>query len=183
MEPYLDSELDVRSSQEVREHLASCAHCAKAFAGEEQFHRQLNSRLKHGNRTAPVWDVVEEAVTGATVEPSQTAPVGNHQVPERKSKVSVSSLVWWLWPSPRYYAGLAALWLILLPLHLASRDPIPARQSSSASVPVAARTVLLEQRRMLAELLGAPRQMQTQESRRPVVRPSRSEKSIKNIRV
>jgi len=67
---------------------------------------------------------------------------------------------WWrelLWPCPQAWAGLAAVWLVILAVNFATRDPLPVREARKAT-PVS-RNVLLalkEQEQLLAELTGPP---------------------------
>jgi hypothetical protein len=59
-----------------------------------------------------------------------------------------------LWPSPKAWAGLAAVWLVILAANLATRDgsPVLARSALPPSPTVLAE--LRQQRRLLAELIG-----------------------------
>ena len=66
---------------------------------------------------------------------------------------------WWrelLWPCPQAWAGLAAIWGVILMLNLTSRDPV---QLTTTSNTVPAQELLIalgEHRRLLAELIGTP---------------------------
>ena len=66
---------------------------------------------------------------------------------------------WWrglLWPCPQAWAGLAAMWGVILLLNLASRDPVQVAKSSN-TVPAQELLIALgEHRRLLAELIGTP---------------------------
>ena len=57
----------------------------------------------------------------------------------------------WLWPCPQAWAGLAAVWVLLLVLHFAQRDPASS-QLAKTSVPPAMPYVWREQQKLLAEL-------------------------------
>jgi hypothetical protein len=59
-------------------------------------------------------------------------------------------LRYWLWPSPRLYAGLAAAWALIIGIQIGIREPGPV----SAPPAPETRTALAEQRHLLAELLG-----------------------------
>ena len=60
----------------------------------------------------------------------------------------------WLWPAPQAWAGLAAVWLIILGLNLSpSGSKTPAIVASTTPASAAAATNLIEQRRELARLL------------------------------
>jgi len=81
-----------------------------------------------------------------------------------------------IWPCRRAWAGLAAIWVLLLALNAGMRD------SSRASLPArlaperAAAQTLFQQRRLLAELLEAAAPPPT-ERPRPVARP-RSQRTL-----
>lgn len=60
----------------------------------------------------------------------------------------------WLWPAPQAWAALAAVWLVILGLHLRpSNSEAPAIAAHTPAPPVNAATNLFEQRRELARLL------------------------------
>jgi hypothetical protein len=59
-----------------------------------------------------------------------------------------------LWPHPKAWAGLAAVWVLIFALRLASQDKLPqmAQTTSPASQQIAVN--LKEQQQILAELMG-----------------------------
>jgi hypothetical protein len=57
---------------------------------------------------------------------------------------------YWLWPSPRLYVGLAAAWGLILTVQVGTREP---GRGEVVSTPET-RAALIEQRHLLAELLG-----------------------------
>ena len=60
----------------------------------------------------------------------------------------------WLWPCPQAWAGLAALWIVVLGLNLtAPPDEATALASTTPVIPAVTATNLAEQRRELARLL------------------------------
>jgi hypothetical protein len=63
-----------------------------------------------------------------------------------------------LWPSPQAWAGLAAVWLIILAFDLTTSGPsrLVARSASPPSTQFV--MALLEEKRLLTELLGPPNQ-------------------------
>lgn len=63
--PYLDSELDARTTQEIQLHLQSCAECAELFAQEEKFNEHLFRVLRAGQATPAVWAKVESQLRPA----------------------------------------------------------------------------------------------------------------------
>ena len=66
---------------------------------------------------------------------------------------------WWrelLWPSPQAWAGFAAVWVVVLLLNLASRDPVRVAKTSKPAPAPELFAALREHRRLLAELIGTP---------------------------
>ena len=59
-----------------------------------------------------------------------------------------------LWPHPGAWAGLAALWLLILGLGLAARDSAPHQPRQAASPSPQMRELLRQQEQLLAELMG-----------------------------
>jgi len=73
-----------------------------------------------------------------------------------------------IWPCRRTWAGLAAVWVVILAVNFAARDPLPVREAHNAT-PVSRNMFLAlkEQKRLLAELTSpAPL--------RPVEKPKRT---------
>jgi anti-sigma factor RsiW len=62
VQPYLDSELDAKTSLEVEQHLESCAECAGLFEAEEKFDARLSTALREGERTPALWQRIETQV-------------------------------------------------------------------------------------------------------------------------
>ena len=58
-----------------------------------------------------------------------------------------------LWPHPRAWAGLAAAWILIAALQIASRESKPAEQAKAIPSPQIAAEIEV-QRKMLAELLA-----------------------------
>jgi hypothetical protein len=61
-----------------------------------------------------------------------------------------------LWPHPQAWAGLAAVWVVILLLHFSQRDESPVPLSKSAPPSPALLAELRQQQQLLAELLGGP---------------------------
>ncbi|MEW6307190.1 MAG: anti-sigma factor [Verrucomicrobiota bacterium] len=61
--PYLDSELDVKSSFEVEQHLEHCPDCARYFAAEKQAEERLSAALRAGEKTDALWQQVAAQIS------------------------------------------------------------------------------------------------------------------------
>jgi len=70
-----------------------------------------------------------------------------------------SGVPWWrelLWPCPQAWVGLAAVWVVILMLNLALREPVHVAKTSNAVPAPEILIALREHRRLLAELVGSP---------------------------
>ena len=80
----------------------------------------------------------------------------------RNSELGTASLlsVLWqrlVWPNPKAWAGLAAIWLVILGLNLASRDSAPRTEARMEPAPNSElRRLLKEQEQLYAELIERP---------------------------
>lgn len=104
------------------------------------------------------------------------APRTTHHAPGWRSALSTlnSQLSTFLWPSPTAWAGLAAVWLVILGFNLGTRiTSLPAAQTR---VQLASQFFLgfQEQQRLLAELIG-PRETPPAERPRRVAPKPHSE--------
>jgi hypothetical protein len=95
----------------------------------------------------------EEILTAA-----ESAAATRHSPPvTRPSWLSTlnSQLSTILWPHPKAWAGLAAIWIVILAVDFSARDktPVVAEKSSPPSPEVIVE--LRQQQRMLAELIGS----------------------------
>jgi hypothetical protein len=79
-----------------------------------------------------------------------------------------------LWPRPLAWAGLAAVWLIILGLNLASRQTAPRLAKQNLPLPPQVFMAFQEQERVLAEIVG-PGAMPTAQPRKPALPRPRSE--------
>ena len=66
--PYLDSELDARTSLEIEQHLRACPECARLFAEEEKLEARIRAGLKQGPRTPALWAQIERGVVGDSTQ-------------------------------------------------------------------------------------------------------------------
>ena len=62
----------------------------------------------------------------------------------------------WLWPNPQAWAGLAAVWMVVLLLNWGGRDPVHVATASKTAPAPELLLALKEHRRLLAELIGTP---------------------------
>jgi anti-sigma factor RsiW len=92
--PYLDSELDAKTTLEIQQHVVTCPDCARAFATEGRLEARIMAGLKQGQRTAALWEQVEHRVLAAAQS------VARPQRPAREAHATT----WWrelLWPCPQ----------------------------------------------------------------------------------
>ena len=108
---------------------------------------------------APKLDAIRHKVVGST---------------RRSSILSWPILLWreLIWSSRRIWAGLAAVWLLLLAANVSSRDHSPASAMASASPEMI--LSFQQQERLLAELMG-PDEPRAARPAPPFVPQSRSE--------
>jgi len=145
--PYLDSELDAKTSLAIQQHLAACPACARQFGAEQQFAARLATALRRGEASPELWNRAEELVRAAAARKT-AAHAGRGQPSEPWWRA-------WLWPSPQFYAGVAALWIVMLVVHFSYLgEPAQAQATTSPPSP-AVQSALAEQRRELAAMLGS----------------------------
>ena len=123
--PYLDSELDAKTTLEIEQHVAGCPACARLFAQEQTLEARIMAGLNRGSRTAGLWAQIEREVTAAS---SASRPRPPALVPQPVGWPAVlGALAAQLragWQSSRCaWTGLAAAWAVILVLHLAAREP------------------------------------------------------------
>jgi anti-sigma factor RsiW len=122
--PYLDSELDARTSLEIQQHLATCPACAHLFAEQEKLEARITAGLNRGPRTVALWEQIEREVVVASSAPRlrsrahDSDPVGCQGVLEILSARLRSG-----WQASRWaWGGLAAVWMVILALNFAGRE-------------------------------------------------------------
>ena len=152
---YLDSELDAKTTVEIQQHLATCAECAREFATGAKLDARIRSGLKRGQRTAALWEQVEQRVLAA----AQAAPRPHSPTHDGRASWLAnfnSQLAGLLWPRPLAWAGLAAVWAVILAVNFATSAGTPKLEARRATPPSREQWELLrQQRQMLAELGGA----------------------------
>ena len=157
--PYLDSELDAKTSLEIEQHLKSCPECARLFAEEEKLEARIRAGLNQGPRTAALWEQIEREVAAAAS--ASRVGLGRLRSAERRYEGEGRTVLETLgarlragWQRSRWaWAGLAAVWVGILGLNLAAREPdaplVAGQELPSASE---MRFALREKQQLMAEL-------------------------------
>jgi hypothetical protein len=145
--PYLDSELDVRTSLDIQEHLKSCPNCARVFAEEQKLEARLKAGLNQGRRTTALWDAIERSVAAASrprQAPREVRPVGGRGI-----LAVLAAQLQAGWQRSRWaWSGLAAAWVVILALNLAAREP-EASLAAGMQLPAAAEVRFAAKQRQL----------------------------------
>lgn len=140
---------------EIENHLAACADCRKYY-----------EELKTITESLANWERDLAHVQPGQIARSRwagTIQSGGQSAPIRRPTPAAGLLGWWhdvVWSSRRVWAGLAAVWVVILAGNLALREPAqtPAMKSSYSSQEMA--MTLKYRQSILAELLadhGEPR--------------------------
>lgn len=137
---YRDGELDRGFRGEIEQHLETCAECRHFFAAQGEFDAALAQALKQGSATESLWQGEETAVRAAFVKQA------------RPRQPAATPWLAWLWPSPRFYGGLAAIWLVLLIANRMADFSKPVAGSAPEFTPEQ-QAALVQQRRELNALL------------------------------
>ena len=120
-----------------------------------------------------------EEILSAAREASlpEHAPRTTHHVPAKASLLSTlhHQLSTLLWPHPTAWAGLAAVWLVILGINLTTRHGSTALAKHSAPVSPQVIMAFQEQERLLAELIG-PSEVPVAERPKPAPPRPRSER-------
>jgi anti-sigma factor RsiW len=123
--PYLDSELDTKTTLEIEQHLTACPACARLFAAEQKLEARIAAGLNRGSRTAALWAQIEREVVAASSASRPRAPAF---VPQQAGWPAVLGVLGARihagWRTSRWaWTGLVAVWAVILVLHLAAREP------------------------------------------------------------
>jgi anti-sigma factor RsiW len=124
--PYLDSELDARASLEIEQHLKSCPECARLFTAEQKREERLKAGLNRGSRTPALWEQIERSVVSAAPSATRSGPpTGVLQLAGWLALISALGEQFQarLRRSPRAWAGLAVMWVVILVLNFTAREP------------------------------------------------------------
>lgn len=171
--PYLDSELDARTSLEIEQHLKACAHCARVFAEQQTLDGQLKAGLNHGQRTAALWDRIERSVAAAAASgrsPHEVRPAGRQSV-----LAGLAAQLQAGWQRSRWaWAGLGAAWGVIVALNLAAREPDAPLLTGKPPPPTAEVRYAVRQKQLLMADLAA---LSEPTQARPVKSPPPSPRS------
>jgi hypothetical protein len=138
--------------------------------GEDQFERRLQRQAQR--LIPPAWR--EEILNAARqAETSRLLASRAHRSLLSTIHAQLSTL---LWPHPKAWAGLAAVWLLVLGLDFAAREPSRQQAAAQATPPSPQlRQLLQQQEQMLVELVG-PFDHPGTNPRKPVLPQPRSQR-------
>ena len=163
--------LSEREKIQAQDHLQNCASCRRYF-----------EEIK--TVTVPLANWAENL---PQIQPSESARASWTKViraagrpePVRRLAPAVAFLHWWqdvIWPWRRVWAGVAAVWLVILAGNLSLREPSSAITAKSAAPSQEAIASFRDQQKILAELLAgdsAPRYAERQKIFSPKPRTER----------
>jgi len=141
--------------------------------GDDQFENRLQ-----GLPQRPIPEAWRRQILDAAREPKSRRSITR---PALLSKFD-SLMARWLWPHPKAWAGLAAVWLLVLGSNFAAREPARpelARQATYRSPQML--EVLREQEQLLAELVGPIEKPKASRPKHPLPEP-RSQRREKFLR-
>jgi hypothetical protein len=138
--------------------------------GEDQFEKRLQGQPQRP--VPPAWREEILRAARAAAAPRPAPPVSGPS-----SSATVATWFWTLlWPHPRAWAGLAALWLVVFGLNLASREPSRQEMAGPPTRPSPQmRELLRQQEQLLAELVGPMGRVEAKRSK-PVAPQPRSQR-------
>lgn len=157
--PYLDSELDARTTLEIEQHLKSCPECARFFTEEERQEAQIKAGLKRGQRTAALWEQIEQSVAAAASATARSTCVSGGPPPaaRRGPLAALREQLQAGWRRSRWaWSGLAVAWAVILGLNFTAREP-GATSLAAQRVPSASEVRLAwkQKQLLMADLAGA----------------------------
>jgi anti-sigma factor RsiW len=124
--PYLDSELDAKTTVEIQQHLKSCPDCARFFAEEEKLQARIMAGLNQGQRSAGLWEEIEHSLVAAAPATARSQLTARLPQPAGWQTVlwTLSGQLHSGWRRfPRAWTGLAASWVGIFALLFAAREP------------------------------------------------------------
>ncbi len=177
--PYLDSELDARTTLEIEEHLKSCPECARRLAAEDKLEARIRAGLNRGQRTAHLWEQIERSVAGAA--PATARPLASAHVSQPAGWQAVLAAVigqlqagWhrsrWAW------SGLAVAWAVIVALNFTAREPDTTLVAAQRAPSVSEMRLAWKQKQLLmADLAGVSKPAPADKAKTPPPGP-RSER-------
>jgi hypothetical protein len=136
-------------------------------------HRSTEPKLDRIRRDAVNQLNSEGAKAQSTQSPFTASRLGNGRAFFRTLWLEL------IWPCRRTWVGLTAVWVALVVINLAQTEPARTAVAKSTTSPTEVRMALLEQQRLLTELIGPPPQPSPAEPpRRKSVDQPRSERRV-----
>lgn len=120
IEAFQDSELDAHKTLQLQEHLQNCASCRQYESQIARLNSDIAKSLRQGEHTESLWQELRKSLCAS--QPAQA------ETPGPADGQTTPALAWWrqvLWPHPRYYLGMACIWILtlLLQLRIDSESP------------------------------------------------------------
>lgn len=178
---YLDSELDAKTTLEIHQHVATCGECARLLTAEAKLDARLMASLRQGQRTTALWEKIERRVVAMAQSDTRTRPPTLASRPLGWLSTINSQLSTLLWPHPKAWAGLAAVWFVILAANFATRETAPVLEARRVTTPSPDTLRLLKQQeRLLAELSGwsEPREANLPKAMPPRPRTERRDEQL-----
>jgi hypothetical protein len=149
---------------------------------EEQFERGL--KRVPVRRVPPEW---REGILGAARaergRSAEYAVPGQGLLPSLVSRL-IRQLAALLWPHPKAWGALGAVWVLVLGLNWASRDAAGASPAPPASAPSAqVRALLKQQEQLLAELVGPRERVEAERPKAGAPQPRSQRRTSCEFRV
>jgi hypothetical protein len=150
----------------------------------DSYRKKMNDNFEQKLQRQPLRQIPgewrEEILVAAAVNRRQATSCevgrGFTSAATRRSLLSIlnAQLSTILWPHPTAWAGLAAVWMVILAVNFSVRDKAPAVAEKSAPPSPEVLVELKQQQRLLAELIG-PRDPSDADRSKPLAPWPRSE--------
>ncbi len=158
--PYLDSELDAKTTLDIQRHLATCQGCAREFDKQQKLLASITERLKHGLKTDALWERIERSVVASApsaVSPRLPAPPIVPVGWRAALSLLVTPLRGSLRPAPAAWAALAAVWVVILALNFTAPES-GSRAVAGHKAPSALQVhlALVQKQLLMGEMAASP---------------------------